>query len=356
MSLYRTDHKKGMAWENTLVFAQFESMLMSAAHQLHQLLLFPLSEAELASAQSGVALALDVQREQAHALLEGVLEQYTSRLGKGYGRPGDLDDAQVRRWLTAHVKDQSLDFPALCQLWYAHAKQCLQGGPVPGQWLMFARLQQGSAEVILLALLPQKQVLQMQQGHLQVQSILDLPAIQLAGRIDLTAWLQGTERCIGFLRGRGDGSPGFKRLLGCEDVMVPLKETQKLVQGLTRFAEEEAVPAERRDQVFAQMHGALEALGERGAPLALDELIKQSWPEAPARLQTVLAEQTVADGFVPDRRALKPLTRFKAAGEHWRLEFDRRSLRSGEVIYERQHDRLVLTGLPESLRAALQSD
>ncbi len=333
-----------------------EGILMSAVQQLHQLLLFPLSEAELASGHDGVALSLDVQQDQAQSLLEGVLEQYTSRLGKGYGRPGELDDAQVKRWLTAHAVAQSLDFATLCQHWHGHARQCLQGGPVPGHWLMFARLQQGSADVILLALLPQRQVLQMQQGHLQVQSVLDLPSIQLAGRIDLTAWQQGTERCIGFLRGRGDGSPGFKRLLGCEDVMVPLKETQKLVQGLTRFAEEEAVPAEQRDQVFAQMHGALEALGERGTPLALDELIKQSWPEAPARLQTVLAEQAVTDGFVPDRRALKPLTRFKAAGEHWRLEFDRRSLRSGEVIYERQHDRLVLTGLPESLRAALQAD
>ena len=40
----------------------------------------------------------------------------------------------------------------------------------------------------------------------------------------------------------------------------------------------------------------------------------------------------LATGFVPDKRALRPLIRFKAAAQDWKLEFERAGLRSGTVI------------------------
>ena len=43
---------------------------------------------------------------------------------------------------------------------------------------------------------------------------LDMAGLQVAGRIDITAWQAGAERYISFLKGRGDVAGWFKRCLG----------------------------------------------------------------------------------------------------------------------------------------------
>ena len=77
--------------------------------------------------------------------------------------------------------------------------------------------------------------------------------------------------------------------------------------------------------------------------------------DAPQKLQATLQDEALdlASGFVPDKRALRPLIRFKASAEDWKLEFERSGLRSGAVQYDEANNTLVLTKVPESLKKML---
>ena len=61
----------------------------------------------------------------------------------------------------------------------------------------------------------------------------------------------------------------------------------------------------------------------------------------------------LASGFVPDKRALKPLIRFRASAQDWKLEFERSGLRSGSVQYDKASNTLVLTNVPDALKQLL---
>ena len=56
----------------------------------------------------------------------------------------------------------------------------------------------------------------------------------------------------------------------------------------------------------------------------------------------------------PRFRAIRPLVRFSASGEQWKVEFDRSSLHSGAVHYDSATDTLVLSGVPDYLKRMLE--
>ncbi|RTL35846.1 MAG: nucleoid-associated protein, partial [Rhodocyclaceae bacterium] len=184
---------------------------------------------------------------------------------------------------------------------------------------------------------------------------LDFGALQVAGRIDITAWQNGAERYIAFLKGRGDLAGWFKRFLGCTDVVIALKETKKLVETLSHFADTQQLETRERDELLERAHLVLEEMGESGAALDLQSVASQIFPDAPQKLSETLQDEALdlASGFVPDKRALKPLIRFRASAEDWKLEFERSGLRSGAVQYDKASNTLVLTNVPESLKKLL---
>ena len=139
---------------------------------------------------------------------------------------------------------------------------------------------------------------------------------------------------------------------------VALQETKKLVATLDRFVDTERLAPATRDAVLERAHDYLDTLGEAGAPVVFEELAREVFPEQPARLDALLrAEETkIAPGFVPNRRAIRPLVRFSASAENWKLEFERTSLHSGAVHYDRATDTLVLSGVPDYLKRMLDED
>ena len=73
-------------------------------------------------------------------------------------------------------------------------------------------------------------------------------------------------------------------------------------------------------------------------------------------ITVVNAETRIAPGFVPNRRAIRPLVRFSASAENWKLEFERSGLHSGAVHYDRATDTLVLSGVPDYLKRMLDEE
>lgn len=294
----------------------------------------------------------------AQRLVDQLCQHYAERLGKGWGRfEEDEDNFPMPRFIRQHVVDGSTDFATLTQLMMQHLQtradqeQLSSGGHV-----LIARVHNGATDALLVALITETVGTAITDGLDIIESPhLDLANLRVAGRIDLTGWQHGAERYISFLKGRGDVAQYFKLFLGCNDVVIALKETQKLVQGLGQFAERQQLAPDERDQMLERAHGYLDGLGEQSEPVSLDEAAREIWPEAPASLRAALGEEhlELASGFVPDRRAIKPLVRFKASAPQWKVEFDRNSLRMGKVIYDKHSDTLVLYDVPEHLKRAL---
>ena len=177
--------------------------------------------------------------------------------------------------------------------------------------------------------------------------------VVLAFELDLPDTTLG--RDLAELVKRGDVAGWFKRFLGCTDVVIALKETKKLVETIGHFADTQQLEAPQRDELMERAHLVLEEMGERGDPLTLKTVAEQIFPDAPARLAETLQDEALdlATGFVPDKRALRPLIRFKAAAADWKLEFERSSLRGGSVHYDKESNTLVLSNIPAKLRQML---
>ncbi|AMC34314.1 nucleoid-associated protein [Janthinobacterium sp. B9-8] len=295
----------------------------------------------------------------AQRLIDQLCKLYTQKLGKGFGSFEEDQEAFPMQGLVRQLMEGA-DFLASSQQMMQHLLLRLEQEPLAsGGHVLIARVKSDGADFILFTILSEIMGTMLDENLNVADSIyLDTANLKVAGKIDLHAWQNGAERYISFLRGRGDVAAYFKSFLGCNDIVVALKETQKLVHGLSQFAEEQHLQPAERDQLFERAHEYLDELGNASCPVTLEQVAEQVWPDAPMQLQNVLGHQDLelTNGFVPDRRAIKPLRTFKTKAPHWKLEFDRSSLRSGAVHYNPENDTLVLSNIPEEMRKELLAE
>lgn len=323
---------------------------------VHKLIKDPHGPTQIELRQTRVSATASAQR-----LVDHLGRLYNERFGKGFGRfEDDEDNFPMPRFIRQHVVEESIDFLTLSHLMMQHLQvRSEQEELASGGHVLIARVENNRSDYLFVAIVTEMIGTAITNNLDVVDSVhLDINNLRVAGRIDLNAWRSGAERYISFLKGRANVAQYFKLFLGCNDLVIALRETQKLVQGLEQFAEAQQLQPEVRDQLFQRAHGYLDEFGDNGAPVSLDTLSQHVWPEAANRLREALDDENLAlsSGFIPDRRAIKPLVRFKTSGPEWKLEFDRSSLRSGAVIYDRQHDRLILSNIPEALRKELLAD
>ena len=317
-------------------------------HQLHK---EPNGPARVALSAAAMPVNSAAQR-----LVDHLCQLYGTRNGKGFGKFEDDENEYPMPALLRRYLDDA-QFVALSQQMIAHLQVRAEQEPLAsGGYVLIAHVQNEAMDFLFIALVSEV-IGTAVNGEMQIEDSihLDMDHLRVAGRIDLGAWQAGGERYLSFLRGRGDVAAYFKLFLGCNDMVTPLKETQKLVKGLEQFAEQQALSSQDRDEVFQRAHSLLDEMGNDHGEVNLAEVASQIFPGAPQALQDVLQHEDLGlmDGFVPDRRAIKPLMRFKAAAPEWKLEFDRASLRSGAVIYDKHSDTLVLSNIPDKLKKAL---
>ncbi len=295
-------------------------------------------------------------------LVEQLCDLYAAKPGKGYGK-FEEDEASfpLPRLLRQHVQQGALDFTELTRQMMQHLQERVQEEALAsGGFVLFIRERQSAAsDFLLVAIITEAQGTALNAGLEMVASpYLDLANLRVAGKIDLAAWQSDSGRYISFLKGRTDVAQYFKRFLGCNDVVAALKETQKLIKGIEQFAETQQLEPEARNQLFEEAHRYLDDLGENDLPWSVDTVVNQLCPDAPEALRATLKDEELglSEGCIPDRRAIRPLLRFKASAPNWKLEFNRNSLRSGDVIYNRNNDTIVLYNIPEELKRELQSE
>lgn len=320
---------------------------------VHKLIKNQHSAASIELAESPIQLTPSAQR-----LIDHLLRLYVERPGKGYGKfEEDENNFPMPRFVRDYFVDHLIEYYDLSRVMMEHLQyRAGQEQLATGGYVLISQVNNGATDFLLVAIVTEVVGTAITDGLEIVDSVhLDMSNLRVAGRVDLTAWQAGAERYVSFLKGRGEVANYFKQFLGCNDVLVAIQETQKLVKVIESFATEQHLEPDVRDQLFEQAYTYLEELGRNGNPISLDAFANRLWPESPDDLKTALAieELQLSDGFVPDRRAIKSLMKFKAASTHWKLEFDRRGLRNGDIEYDRVNDKLVLSRIPETLRREL---
>lgn len=188
---------------------------------------------------------------------------------------------------------------------------------------------------------------------------LDLSTMRFAGRVNLTDWKAGTERYISFLRGKkAEVSAYFEEFLGCSTVLKPLVETQHLVKVIKQFAIDQGLEEIAREKFLRDTDDFARNCAKMGISLDLESLANRVWPTDPVVLQHVFAQSDppIADGFLPDTRALKGLLKFTAKAQNWKLEFDRDAIVNHTITFNRQAGTLTINQLPENIRAQLEAE
>jgi nucleoid-associated protein len=293
--------------------------------------------------------------QSAQRLIDHLHKLYTERPGKGYGKfEGDQNNFPMSRFVREHFIDRGTDFYTLSDVMMQHLQfRSGQEQLATGGYVLISHVNNGVADYLLVAIVTEVVGTAITEGLEIVDSLhLDTNNLRVAGRVDISAWQNGAERYISFLKGRGEVANYFKQFLGCNDVLIALHETQKLVNGLESFAAEHHLEQTVRDRLFENAYTYLEELGRNNSPVSLDALANRLWPDSPDDLRTAFAfeELQLSDGFIPDRRALKALVKFKGASTHWKLEFERRGLRNGDIRYDAVNKQLILSNIPEALR------
>lgn len=320
---------------------------------VHKLIKDPHGAATIELADAPINATPSAQR-----LIDHLHKLYAERPGKGYGKfEEDENNFPMRRFIREHFVDHVTDYYALSQVMMQHLQfRAGQEQLATGGYVLISHVNNGVTDFLLVAIVTEVVGTAITEGLEIVDSVhLDMSNLRVAGRVDLTAWQGGAERYVSFLKGRGEVANYFKQFLGCNDVLVALQETQKLVRGLESFATEQHLEQAVRDQLFEQAYTYLEELGRNSNPVSLDAFANRLWPDSPDDLRAALAieELQLSDGFVPDRRAIKGLVKFKGASTHWKLEFDRRGLRNGDIRYDQANNKLVLSNIPDALRSEL---
>lgn len=306
-----------------------------------------------------IAVTGPVQR-----LVDALHTLYSERTGKGYGKfEADEDTYPMQRRARDYFTNKKDDFLTFSLAAMNILKGKADDAPLStGGYVLISHLSNGARDFLLFALVTDTVGSAITENlDIEDRNHVDLNKFRLAGRIDLTTWASGGDRYIGFLKGGAGGkkvSEYFKHFLGCNDTIQPLQETRKLTRCLQEFAQAQIADDAQRDAWLEKVHDVCAALAKAGEEFSIERFSNELWPAEPELVRKALAAEDLqlSDGFVPDRRALRTLVKFKAATKLWKLEFDRKAMRTGDIGYDRQEGTLILRNLPDRLKQELDAE
>lgn len=285
---------------------------------------------------------------------------YNRRASKSHGKfttnEGYPTQEQVRDYVTVEEKDflhlTSRMMGTLRN--QAQARSASTGGHV-----LFAHFRRDGRDFLLVAIVTEKLSAALtSQTDMQDVQHLDIDGFRFAGRVNLTAWAGGEERYISFLKGKGDVSEYFRHFLGCDSVVQDRVDTSNLVTALKDFVIEMKMPEKEGNEFLGRAKAICERASRAKEEIGFEALANELMPKDPRRLADHLAhtDRGLSDRFVPDRRALASLVRFKGATKQWKVEFDRDALSTGVVRYNSKANTITLTNIPDELVVQLRSE
>lgn len=186
---------------------------------------------------------------------------------------------------------------------------------------------------------------------------LDVAGIRFAGRVNIDQWKQNEQRYISFLSGKGaEVSQYFQKFLGCSTSQKEMEDTRNLVKVVKQFATDQNLDDFSRERLLTEVNRFAMDKANSKEPLILGELANRVWPTAPEQLNTAFAEADppISDGFIPRKRGLDALVRFKAKTSKWALEFEREAIQSHTITVDLDAKTLIIKELPDDFLARYQ--
>lgn len=295
--------------------------------------------------------------EASRRLISDICEKYAGKAGKGYGHFEDDSDNYPMGSMVADYRSGKSDFhSSSCRMMNHLFERTSDQQMATGGYVLFSHIEIDKHEYLLVAIVNATTGSAItREFAIQDSVYLDIAKLRVAGRIDLTSLSNGAERYISFLKGQNSVSTYFKKFLGCNDVLVARRESEKLRSALKEFATERELDEAAREAFLENAYDHLKALSQNDQPLSIETLANAIWPNDPAQLTAKLADENLelSDGFVPDGRVIRGLVTFKGKSKFWELKFDRAGILDGSIEYNQERDEIVLRNIPDKFRDEL---
>jgi nucleoid-associated protein len=227
-------------------------------------------------------------------------------------------------------------------------------------YLVFCHYQYVASDYLLIAMINIKE-------HYSITSELDLAAsrhldisrMQLAARIDLTAWdTQADEnRYISFIKGRAGRKVAdfFLDFLGCAEGIDPKQQSQTMLHAVEDYLAEQQFGKEEKDairkEVFDYCNDCINS-GEDADVESLSDTVSKS---ADVQFEDFYKQQgyELEESFPLDKKTVTTMVKFSGLGGGVSVGFERKHL--GErVLYDPQSDTLTIKGVPPNLKDQLE--
>ncbi|GJL88194.1 MAG: nucleoid-associated protein [Minwuia thermotolerans] len=293
-------------------------------------------------------------------VIDELYDLYNRRASKSHGKFTSSEGYPTQEQIRDYVKADTKDFLRLTSRMMetlqnqAQARSASTGGHV-----LFSHFQRDDRDYILVAIITDKLSAALRsQTDMQDVRHLDIDGFRFAGRINLTAWAGHEERYISFLKGKGDVSEYFQHFLGCNSVIQGRVDTSNLVSALKDFVADTKMPEHEGNKFLGRAKAICERASRAREEIEFEALANELIPKNPRPLSDHLAhtDRGLSDHFVPDRRALASLVRFKGATKQWKVEFDRDAVSTGVVRYDPKGNIITLTNVPDELVDQLRSE
>ncbi len=327
----------------------------SIVHQIHkkpdgQPASLTLRDGELATTE-----ALD-------QLLAGLIEAYNSKPNKAWGYFHEESGAYPFSGWLQQLIDSELDFVAFSHKSTEQLKTLMEGSNLAlGGHVLFIRYRQGMTAFLIIALLHHTEGVTVT-DDLNVASArhLDLSALNMAARINLTEWKQNTssKQYISFIRGRSGKrvSDYFRDFIGCVEGANPEEETTTLLQAFQDYVGEADMPVEEFKGKAKAMTSYVSSQQRQGEQVALEELSGVIDEENPRAFYDYIRHKDygLAPEIPPDRRTMNNFFKFFGKADGLSISFEAHLL--GErVEYDESDDSLVIKNPPKGLIQQLRN-
>ncbi len=297
-------------------------------------------------------------------LLDDLLQTYNKKPDKCYGQFSALTDDSFPRCLKQYIDqssdEQSAGFAQLTSETLTHLGNSLsEAGAISGGYIMFTDYQQGLTRYLLLCMLSsQNSVTITDELAIQDTSYLDTTRMSLACRINITDWQKNPEagRYLSFLRPRGGKrlSTVFQEVIGCTETSSGKEEADTLLKAVEAYCKEEPMEENRtiiKRQVYDYCRNKLDE-GESLSMQGLTGHLSEGGPDTFARFVNT-QDYDMSTPISPERRRLTQLVRYTGRSKGLSLSFDAELL-GKQIRYDEANDQLIITGVPDKLKAQLR--
>lgn len=327
----------------------------SIVHQIHkkpdgQPASLTLREAELGSS------------EALEQLLAGLIEAYNSKPNKAWGYFHEESGAYPFSGWLQQLLDEEQDFVGFSKQSAEHLKTLMEGSNLAlGGHVLFIRYRQGMTAFLVIALLHHTEGVTVT-DDLEVAAArhLDLSALNMAARINLTEWKQNasSKQYISFIRGRSGKrvSDYFRDFIGCIEGANPEQETSTLLQAFQDYVGEADLPSDQLKDKTKAMSGYVSSQARQGEQVALEELSGLMDEEQPRAFYDYIRNKDYGlnPEIPPDKRTLNNFLKFYGKADGLSISFEAHLL-GDRVEYDESEDALLIKHPPKGLIQQLRN-